>query len=62
MRDRFDEDDFSQASKSERVFFDGATCGLIREVEVVVTTRQWSLMYYSCNGGNGGVDNNGCSE
>ena len=57
--DRFDEDIFSQASRSERVLSDGAICGLIREVEVVVVARQWSLMYYSCGGGSD--DNDDCN-
>ena len=36
---------FSQKGRSERLLSDGAICGLIGEVEVVVVTRQWSLMY-----------------
>ena len=36
---------FSQKGKSERLLSDGAICGLIEEVEVMVVTRQWSLMY-----------------
>ena len=36
---------FSQKGKSERLLSNGAICGLIGEVEVVVATRQWSLMY-----------------
>ena len=36
---------FSQKGKSERLLSDGAICGVIGEVEVVVVTRQWSLMY-----------------
>ena len=42
----FDEDDFSQKSRSERVLSDGAICGLIGEGEAMVATaRQWSLIY-----------------
>ena len=59
--ERFDEDDFSQASKSKRVISDGAICGLIREAEVMVATRQWSFMYCSRGGGSGAADNNGYS-
>jgi len=60
-RERSDEDDFSQKSRSERLLFDGAICGLIGEVEVVVATRQWCLMCWSCGGGSGATHNNGCN-
>ena len=54
----FDEDDFSQKSRSERVLSDGAICGLIGEGEaMVVSARQWSLMYLSCGGGSGFAHN-----
>ena len=61
-RERSDEDDFSQKSKSNRLLSDGAICGLIGEAEVVVAARQWSLMHWSRGGGNGATHNNGCSE
>ena len=57
----FDEDDFSQASKLDSVLSNGATCGLIREVEAVVAVRQWSLMYCSRGGGSGDADNDSYS-
>ena len=60
-REWFDEDDFSQASRSKSVLSDGATCGLIGEAEAVVAARQWSLMYYSHDGSSGDADNDGCS-
>ena len=41
----FEEDDFSQKSKLERVLSNGAICGLIGEAKVVVAVRQLSLMY-----------------
>lgn len=39
-REWSNEDDFSQASRSERVLSNGATYGLIGEAEVVVAARQ----------------------
>ena len=56
------EDNFSQASKSERVLFDGATSGSIREAKVMVAARQWTLMYYSRGRGNSDTNNDGCSH
>ena len=53
----FDEEDFSQKSRSERVLSDGTICGLIREAETVVAVRQWSLMYCSRGGGSGAAHN-----
>lgn len=46
-----DKDDFSQASKSERVLSNGATCGLIGEM---VVAMQWPLIY--CSRGEGSDD------
>ena len=60
-REWFDEEDFSQASRSESVLSNGATCGMIGEVEAVVAVRQWSLMYCSHSGGSDDVNNDGCS-
>ena len=59
VHDKSDEDNFSQAIRSERVLSDGAIYGLIGEAEAVVAARQWSLMYCSRSGGS--VDNNDCS-
>ena len=39
VRGRFDEDDISQKGRSERLLSDGAICGMIGEVEVVVAAR-----------------------
>ena len=60
-REWFNGDEVSQASKSERVLFGGATCGLIGEAEAVVAVRQWSFMYCSRGGGSGNSENDGCS-
>ena len=57
LRYRVKEDNFSQKSRLDKVLFDGAICGLIREAEVVVATRQQSLMYQSPSGGNGAAHN-----
>ena len=38
-REGFDEDDFSQKSRSERVLSDGTIFGLIGEAEAVVAAR-----------------------
>ena len=62
LRYRVKEDNFSQKSRLDKVLSDGAICGLIREAEVVVAARQWSLMHWSRGGGNGATHNNGCSE
>ena len=59
--ERSDEGDFSQKSRSKRLLSDGAICGLIGEAKVVAVARQWSLMYWSHNGGNGAAHNNGYS-
>ena len=52
---------FSQKDRSERLLSNGAICGLIGEAEVVAAARQWSLMYWSHNGGSGAAHNNGCN-
>ena len=52
---------FSHKGKLERLLSNGAICGLIGEVEVVVAAKQWSLMYWSRGGGSGATHNNGCS-
>ena len=57
-RERSDDDNFLQAIRLESVLFDGAICGLIREVEVMVAARQWSLMNCSHSGGCSGAANN----
>ena len=59
-RGRSDEDDISQKGRSERLLSDGVICGLIEEAEAVVAARQWSLMYWSHDGGSGAAHNNGC--
>ena len=59
-RGRSDEDDISQKGRSERLLSDGVICGLIGEAKAVVAARQWSLMYWSHDGGSGTAHNNGC--
>ena len=59
-RGRSNEDEISQKGRSERFLSHSVICGLIREAEAVVAARQWSLMYWSHDGGSGAAHSNGC--
>ena len=60
-RGRSDVNGFSQKSRLERLFFDGAIRGLIEEAKAVVVARKCSLMYWSRGGGSGAAHNDSCS-